>query len=553
MKNTILVAAIYIRKSNEQLDTHADQKSVERQREHAIKYATEMGWRVEERFIFVDDGVTGADFTTREGFLNLMEALKVKGGPGFQVLIMSEASRLGRKMWETGYAFAQIAAAKVRLFFYLERAEADLDSPEGQLMLTLKLYAAQVERTLAQRRTRDGLTKRHASGLATGQAWYGVELVPVNGPTGERSHTDFRIAKAHVPVVLRIFAEAAAGDGRTRIMRGLNREGIGTRSGARWEESGIARVLHNEKLRGWITYRPDLKSGRVERVHRPDLQIVPDDLWTRAHAKLSRLRLVHAPRFGAKVPGRGRDTASRYVLTGFLRCACGAPYLVRYSGRPGAYRMFYKCAARAVDGRESPCTNTGGIDMAALDAAILAEIDRTFNDPATVQEILAGVLREETAIPASTRAKTEDKIARLTAGIARLVALASEADVPEIAAKLATMRAERETLTADLQRRAPTSARERKTVEREIAGALTAIALSTAADDVAETRTNLRAVLDGPIIVAPGKGDTVTFKGRIAYGEVLAGVCTSSGRTGSRTLVTGTREFSGTLARRSVA
>src|SRR5262245_232190 len=78
VKNTILVAAIYIRKSNEQLDTHADQKSVERQREHAIKYATEMGWRVDERFIYVDDGITGADFTTREGFLSLMEALKTK-------------------------------------------------------------------------------------------------------------------------------------------------------------------------------------------------------------------------------------------------------------------------------------------------------------------------------------------------------------------------------------------------------------------------------------------------------------------------------------------
>jgi hypothetical protein len=47
--------------------------------------------------------------------------------PPFQVLIMSEESRLGREKIETAYALKQIIDAGVRLFFYLEDRERTLD------------------------------------------------------------------------------------------------------------------------------------------------------------------------------------------------------------------------------------------------------------------------------------------------------------------------------------------------------------------------------------------------------------------------------------------
>ena len=45
----------------------------------------------------------------RPGFLRLLNALKPK--PPFQVLIMSEESRLGREQIETAYALKQIMDA----------------------------------------------------------------------------------------------------------------------------------------------------------------------------------------------------------------------------------------------------------------------------------------------------------------------------------------------------------------------------------------------------------------------------------------------------------
>src|SRR5262245_38700184 len=96
-----MIAAIYARKSTEQNGVGDEEKSVTRQIEHAKAYAAQKGWTVSEDHVYVDDGISGAEFVKRPGFLRLMNALKPK--PPFQVLIMSEESRLGREQIETAY------------------------------------------------------------------------------------------------------------------------------------------------------------------------------------------------------------------------------------------------------------------------------------------------------------------------------------------------------------------------------------------------------------------------------------------------------------------
>ncbi len=56
-----MIAAIYARKSTEQ--TIGDEaKSVTRQIEHARVYATRNGRTVDDAYVYVDDGVSGAAF-----------------------------------------------------------------------------------------------------------------------------------------------------------------------------------------------------------------------------------------------------------------------------------------------------------------------------------------------------------------------------------------------------------------------------------------------------------------------------------------------------------
>ncbi len=89
-----MIAAIYARKSTEQGGISDEAKSVIRQIEHARAYAAPKGWTVDERFIFSDDGISDAEFARRKGLMQLLGSLKPK--PAFQVLIMSEESRIHR-------------------------------------------------------------------------------------------------------------------------------------------------------------------------------------------------------------------------------------------------------------------------------------------------------------------------------------------------------------------------------------------------------------------------------------------------------------------------
>src|SRR5262245_10561056 len=122
-----MTAAIYARKSTDQTGIADEQKSIVRQIEHARQYAARKGWTVADEHIYVDDGISGAEFANRPGFLRLMNALKPRAP--FQVLVMSEESRLGREAIETAYALKQLVTAGVRVFFYLEDRERTLDSP----------------------------------------------------------------------------------------------------------------------------------------------------------------------------------------------------------------------------------------------------------------------------------------------------------------------------------------------------------------------------------------------------------------------------------------
>jgi hypothetical protein len=86
-------------------------------------YVAKKGWTVDDRFVFVDDGISGAEFTTRPGFLRLMNALKPRAP--FQVLIMSEE--------EFGYD-------NVRLASHVER---QICEPEAAVVRrTYEMYAA---------------------------------------------------------------------------------------------------------------------------------------------------------------------------------------------------------------------------------------------------------------------------------------------------------------------------------------------------------------------------------------------------------------------------
>ena len=223
-----MIAAIYARKSTEQPGITDAEKSVTRQIDHARTYATRKGWIVADEHIYVDDGISGAEFANRPGFLRLMNVLRPK--PPFQVLIMSEESRLGRESIETAYALKQLVTAGVRVFFYLEDRERTLESPTDKLLLSVTAFADEMEREKARQRTGDAMARKARAGHVTGGRVFGYDNVDVMGEPDtqgrrRRLHVERRINDAEADVVRRIFDLSGSGLGMTRIAKLLNADG----------------------------------------------------------------------------------------------------------------------------------------------------------------------------------------------------------------------------------------------------------------------------------------------------------------------------------------
>jgi site-specific DNA recombinase len=181
-----MIAAVYARKSTEQ-NVADESKSVARQVEHARAYARQKGWTVNESCIFVDDGISGAEFARRPGFVRLMSSLSP---PSFDVLVMSESSRLGREAWETGYVLKRLINAGVRVFLYLEDREVHADSPLEKLQFSMVQAFDEMERARASQRSSDKALQLARAGHVTGGRVFGYDNIRVD------SHTERRINEA---------------------------------------------------------------------------------------------------------------------------------------------------------------------------------------------------------------------------------------------------------------------------------------------------------------------------------------------------------------------
>jgi site-specific DNA recombinase len=364
-------AAIYARKSTEQAGLADEQKSVARQIEHARSYAARKGWTVLEDHIYVDDGISGAEFSARAGFVRLMNALKPR--PPFQVLVMADESRLGREAIETSYTLKQLLQAGVQVWFYLEDRQRTLESATDKILLSVTAFADELEREKARQRTYDALARKARAGHVTGGRVFGYDNVEVRTTDGRRSHVERRINDAEASVVRKIFELAIAGYGKKAIARTLNEDLAPAPRAQRgrpvaWAASSVHEVLRRDLYRGVIVWNASRKrdawgqkrqrardASEVMRIDAPQLRIVPEELWAAAQARLDRRRAIYLAGTGGRIHGRPvAGTVSPYLLTGFVACGCCAGSLVvrtRQHGRQRVPRLACLTTRRADRGR----------------------------------------------------------------------------------------------------------------------------------------------------------------------------------------------------------
>ena len=86
-------AAIYCRRSTEQTGGKKG-TGVERQEKLAREFAETQRWTVHRDHVYVDDGISGAEFARRPGLQAMLAAAARRE---FSVLVVSEQKSLGRE------------------------------------------------------------------------------------------------------------------------------------------------------------------------------------------------------------------------------------------------------------------------------------------------------------------------------------------------------------------------------------------------------------------------------------------------------------------------
>ena len=442
-----MIAAVYARKSTEQSGVNEDEKSVVRQIEHARNYASRKGWIVVDQHVYSDDGISGAEFVKRPGFLRLMNALKPR--PLFQVLIMSEESRLGREAIEASYAFKQIIDSGVRVFFYLTDQERKLDNALDKVMLSLTNFASEMEREKASQRTHDAMLRKAKALHVTGNKVFGYDNVSVysgdtnSDGTQRRQYVVRKINTTQAKVVIRLFQMFAAGFGLARIAKAFNEDRIPPPHGGNlgWCPTAIRDMLKRDLYRGVVVWnktqtiqRGGTRKQRMRpesqwiRVDAPELRIVPQDLWEQVEARRKRSYQLYLRGEGGRLLSRptNEDGRASYLLSSIAKCAtCGGSIVAVKNKTKRRYeRAVYRCSYNHKRGRVI-CSNDVQIRHDILDSTILHAMSEALDErvlEASVTTALERIRKERETLP-DERARLKRELSLIQTRLYHLVEL----------------------------------------------------------------------------------------------------------------------------------
>ncbi|MCM2477812.1 recombinase family protein [Rhizobium sp. CG5] len=339
--------ALYARYSS---DNQRD-ASIDDQLRQCRERAAREGWTVVETYS--DRAISGASLI-RPGIQSLLADAQA----GRFELVLSEAlDRISRDQEDVAGVFKRLRVAGVTIFTLSEGEINELHVGLKGTMNALFLKDLAIK-------THRGIRGRVEAGKIGGGNAYGYRVVHRLDAHGEPIRGEREIIGEQADIVRRIFREYVAGKGPQRIAADLNREGIPSPTGKRWNDAtirgnriissgilncelyiGVIRWNRQKKLKnpdtGRFTYRLNPEQEWI-RAEAPELRIVPQKLWDAAKAQQDKLTTLYQKQIdssrdavrAARSNGLNATHRPRTLLSGLVFCGCcGGSYARRGQDR----------------------------------------------------------------------------------------------------------------------------------------------------------------------------------------------------------------------------
>ena len=399
--------AFYARYSNSR-QRHA---SIEDQYRNCRDAADEHRWLVLPEYHRADEAKSGVTLLGRKGIQELLSLANQKPRP-FDIIEIDDTSRLGRNVGDVCKLVDKFDYAGVKLYLVTDELMSGNESFR-EAFIAKASADEQFSRKLGKR-VRRGRIGRFDAGYNPGGISFGYRNekeydYTKKGPHGEPGLKGMKevVDPEKSQVVLRMFHSADGGMSDREICLMLEEDGVVTpqpthkRPQQSWSKGAVSTILTNQRYLGVRIYgktkeRLNPDTGKKERIHlpesewrirerKPELQIVPDDLFWRVQEK----RKVKAHVIGVQsLGGMTRTEASRkYLFSGPLRCGpCGGKMVIRTS-KPARYG----CAEYQERGL---CTNKSTISQEALEREFIQALGEKLRDNSHREELIQTVFEQ---------------------------------------------------------------------------------------------------------------------------------------------------------------
>lgn len=238
--------AIYARVSTE--DQAKEGFSLESQIEKLRSYCKARGWEIAGEYI--DDGYSGRD-VKRPAYKKMMDEIDK-----WDILLVMKMDRIHRNS-KNFMIMMEYLRQKNKEFVSMTES-LDTSTAMGRFVMDIIQRIAQLESEQIGERVYDGMRQKakQGAGLLGSPAPFGYEY-----NNGKLIGVDEELR-----IVKKIFRDYVEGKGMKEIAEFLNKEGIKTKRGGKWDRKTISRILSNPVYCGIIEWEEILFEGEHEKV-----------------------------------------------------------------------------------------------------------------------------------------------------------------------------------------------------------------------------------------------------------------------------------------------
>ena len=311
-------------------------------------YIQKHGW--EYAGVYADEALTGTK-DNRENFQRLLT--ECRNGT-IQMVITKSISRFARNTVTLLETVRELKALGVDVYF--EEQNIHTMSADGELMLTILASYAQEESLSVS----ENMKWRIRKNFENGKPWSGLIL-------GYRfQNGQFAVVPEEAEIIKRIFREYLDGLGATAIMKGLNEDGILTRTGKPWRTEGVLKILRNYNYTGNLILQKTYRENHLTKRKMKNNGEKPQYHAVGTHEAIIDLATFEAvqeeiARRAEHYSGK-KTTVATYPFTGLIVCAnCGK----HYKRKTTATGIVWICATYNTHGKKA-CADSKAIPESVL-------------------------------------------------------------------------------------------------------------------------------------------------------------------------------------------